>query len=175
MVAFNTLNTAGIDYSVVFSLNTQTVEYPNPPFIVGTISEGSAGTEYVYVQGTTAVSANGVVVIDQTYTATALANASTVLFDQPVGVVPVAVAAISGTITKQYFWVARKGYVPILTAAAVAVNAQLRSTATAGAIDDVAAGATTYPITGMVLTTAAAAAGSALGYLNYPLLGALNT
>lgn len=174
-MAFNTLNSSGIDYTAVFDLNTAEPAYPNPPFVVGTISEGSSGTEYVYCQTTTAIALNGVVSIDPTFTATALANGATVLFGGYVGVAGAAVTAISGTVTKRYFWAARKGVVPVLAAAAAVTYTQLRSTATAGAVDDVAVGATTYPISGMVFTTTATGAGSFNAMLNYPILGALNS
>ena len=172
---FNTLNSEGIDFTQVFQLNTATPEYPNAPFAAGTIAEGSGGSEFVYCQGTTAITANGVVQIDSTFTATALANSATVAFGQIAGVCPNAVTAIAGTITKNFFWVQRKGVASVLTAAAAVTFTQLRSTATAGAVDDVVAGATTYPITGMVLTQTATGAGSFTGMLNYPTLGTLNT
>lgn len=174
-MAYNTLNTSGIDYTVVFDLNSQTPEYPNPPFVVGTISIGSSGTEYVYCQTTTAVALNAAVVIDPTYTATATANSATVQFGAPVGVSGAVVTAISGTVTKRYFWAARKGYVPVLAAAAAVTYTQLRTTATAGALDDVVAGATVYPVNGIVFTTTPTGSGSFNAFLNYPVLGTLNT
>jgi len=172
---YNTLNTEGIDFTLVFQLNSQTPETPLAPFLVGTIAEGSGGSEFVYCQSTAAIPANGCVQIDPTFTATALVNSATVAFGQIAGICPNAVTAISGTITKNFFWVQRKGVALILAAAAAVTYTQLRSTATPGALDDVVAGATVYPVNGIVFTTTATGAGSFQGMLNYPTLGTLNT
>lgn len=133
-------------------------------FALGATTSGNNGTEWVYVQASSAITANFVVVIDEAFAAAHLSTANDARGDL-VGVAPVAFA--SG----EFGWVCRKGVINAQVLASCAANVRLNTTATAGALDDDGtAGA--MAIEGFVLTTArAASAGTAPALLNYPTVG----
>lgn len=168
---FNITNTEGVDFSAVFYLDTAKPEYPRPPFAVGTVMKGTDGTEYVYVSATSAQAIGDVCRLSTAWVATGVNAADVGMFGLLVGVVPVVVAAVSGTVSASFFWIQRAGICPAISVTTgVTANQQLYSMGTTGRLD--ASPATgDEAITGLV-TTATAASNLAPGVLNYPTVGA---
>lgn len=171
-IPFNTSNRAGVNYSEVFT-PPSAGDYnfgAQPTFALGQLSEGSDGSEWVYVTfGSGGVTGLGyVVVIDEAFSAVMMSNSVGALGDK-IAVAP-AVAA-SG----DYGWVQVYGTCDaIQVSASAAANVQLASTVTAGQLDD-AVTTGTKNINGIVLTTAnGGSAGTAPGTLNYPVVGSTN-
>ena len=172
---FNISNMAGVDYSLIFTPTTTSQLYgtsgtPNPPFAVGTLSDGSDGSKWVYVKyGTGGVTGIGYsVVFDEAFLAVMMSNSVGGLGDK-IGI-PTA-AASSG----DYGWVQVYGVcASIRVSASAAANVALASTTTAGELDDSVANPTKN-ITGIWLTTAnGGSAGLAPGELNWPTVGSTN-
>lgn len=136
-----------------------------PKFALGTRTQGSEGTEWLYVKASGTITAAGYVVsIDETFLAVQASTSNDAEGDLG-GVAPM--AFVSG----EYGWVQVKGPTLIQVAASCAANVPLNTTATAGQLDDDStAGA--LILDGAYLTTArAASAGTAAGMLNYPKFG----
>ena len=185
---YSTTTQEGIDINSVFTLDTNTPEYPNPPFLPGELAWGTDGSEWVYCTASITIAAASVVVVSAVPGswsvaliggATIAANAAPV--GQLVGVVggsqgSMVVPAPTGTQKGQYFWIQRAGNAPnVKTAASTTKNAQVYSSATtAGIVSSTAGGAgTTYQINGLVISQATgSAAGPNTAVLNYPVVGA---
>jgi len=134
-------------------------------FGLGTRTQGSEGTEWLYVVASGAITGAGYVVsIDEAFTATMVSTSNDAQGDLA-GVAPV--AFVSG----EYGWVQVKGPTLIRVAASCAANVPLNTTATAGELDDDSTAAALI-VDGAYLTAArAASAGTAAGMLNYPRFG----
>jgi len=173
-IPYSTSNAAGFNFSVVTTPATsgyaQDVSGLSDVVPVGTIAHGMDGSVWVYVLfGVGGVTATGyVVVVDEAFGAVMMSNSVGGLGDA-IAVAPAVAAA------GDYGWVQRFGTVDaIQVSASAAANVPLASTTTAGQLDDAVANPTKN-ITGMVLTTArAASAGTAPGYLNWPVVGTTN-
>jgi hypothetical protein len=146
------------------AISTTSLEYPAPPFAVGTRAIGNNGTEWMYVQASAAVTATFACVISVTNTVAHMTT-TTGLRGLLVGVPAVDIAANS------YGWVQIKGPANLQVLASAAANVRLNTTATAGALDDDGT-STTKEVLGIALTTARAASqGLAPAMLNYPAVG----
>jgi len=171
-IPFNTSNRAGVNYTQVFTPPTASDRNfgAKPAFALGQLSEGSDGSEWVYVLfGVGGVTALGyVVVIDEDFGAVMMSNSVGGLGDK-IAVAPAAASA------GDYGWVQVYGTCDaIQVSASAAANVPLASTVTAGQLDDAVA-TPTKNITGLVLTTArGGTAGTAPGTLNYPVVGTTN-
>lgn len=173
-IPYSTSNAAGFNFSVVTTPATsgyaQDVSGLGAVVPVGTIADGTDGSKWVYVLfGTGGVTGTGyVVVVDEAYGAVMMSNSVGALGDA-IAVAPAAASA------GDYGWVQRFGTVDaIQVSASAAANVPLASTTTDGQLDDAVANPTKN-ITGIVLTTArTSSAGSAPGYLNWPVVGTTN-
>ena len=122
-----------------------------------TRTQDADGNEYIYLKGVASTAANLAVTYDESgQTALLAANA--------VGPVAVAMAAI---VANKYGWYQIFGSGTVSTAGAVADNAALYATGTAGKVDD--AVVTGDCIAGMIARSAAAAAGDITVQLSYPV------
>ncbi len=171
-IPYSTSNAAGFAFNQTFtppaagSYNTGQLN----PVPVGTIALGRDGSQWVYVLfGSGGVTGLGyVVVVDEDFLAVMMSNSVGGLGDK-IAVAPVAAAA------GDYGWVQVYGTCDdIQVAASCAANVVLASTTTAGQIDD-SVTTPTKNITGIILTTArGGSAGTAPGYLNFPVVGTTN-
>ena len=182
---YSTSNAEGVDVNAVFMLDTSTVEYPRPPFGVGTIAWGTDGSSWVYCTASITIATGSAVLISNTpgswsVALTGGATVATAPTGTLVGVVTgstgtMFVPAPSGTQTGAFFWVQRAGNTANLkTAASTTKNAQLYSSATVGgSLSSTAGGAaTTYQINGVVVSIATgSAAGPNSAILNWPVVG----
>lgn len=141
-----------------------------PKFKLGTVMKGTGDNEWMYVRAAGAITGAGyVVVIDPAASFdAAMVTTTNGLRGLPVGVAGVAFA------DNEYGWVQIKGACVVRVAASCAANVEITTTATAGELDD-AAGVGTKEILGATLTTArGGTAGTAAGYLSYPMVYATN-
>lgn len=155
---------------------TVTPEFPNPPFAVGTTTQGSQGGEWLFCRlaPSQTIAAGDFVYVSSTdagFLVTSFANAArgTTLG----AIVGVAGAAATSTATSANFiWIMRKG---VYLAANVVTGAtgftQLRSTATNGRVSSTASAGSSVQVNGVV-ALATAAANVANVMLNYPAIGA---
>ena len=113
--------------------------------------------EFIYLAGVASTAVGDLVAFDQTSTIrTVLATRG------PVGV------AMSANVANQYGWYQIAGQAVVNTAGAVADNALVYATATAGSADDaVVSGA---QVDGAVFRTSAAGAGTAVAFLDRPAM-----
>lgn len=162
--SFGTLHLGGIfGDSFVASL-----EYPNPPFRVGTVQFGDNGSAWLYVQNSStsvAIAAGAVCLITAAHLATPLSTANDAR-GLRVGVPLVALPA-SG-----YGWVQVAGICAGASVlASCAANARLNTTGTAGSLDD--DGTTgAMAIDGFVINTAnGGATANVAATLNWPVIG----
>ena len=134
-------------------------------FSPGTLGRGDYGSRWVYAQAGAALAAGDVCYLSKEFVA---AQATTSASPRGALVAVPRVAVASG----YWAWFQISGQCPVTSAAAVAANSRLNTTATAGAIDD--DGTTgAKVIEGMVL--AVAASGASTGNeatLNDPYIGA---
>lgn len=139
----------------LFEDNTDTVD-TTPKHQVGTHAWDTDGNEYVYLEGVASTAAGSAVTFDEAgLTALAVADA--------VGPVAIAMAA---TVANTYGWYCVSGTCAGLAADAVADNAALYLTATAGSLDDAAvAGDFVF---GCYSRSAAAGAGALTLQLSHP-------
>lgn len=182
---YSTTNSEGVDVNSVFILDTSTLEYPRPPFGVGTEAFGTDSSAWVYCKASITIGAGAVVLISNTpgSFSVALSGGATVATAPTgtfVGVVggstgTMVVPAPSGTQVSTHFWVQRQGNCPnVSTAASTTKNAQLYSSATvAGQLSSSAGGAaTTYQMNGIVVSVATGSvAGPNTAVLNWPVVG----
>lgn len=108
---------------------------------------GNAGTEWIYVQASGAITGQGYVVnLDPAYAASMFSTANDAR-GNILGVPPVAFA------DQEYGWVQVRGPCQVRVSASAAANVRLNATATVGQVDD--DGTTgAFSIEGMYLTTA---------------------
>lgn len=133
------------------------------PFPVGSRGCDEDGNEYVFLKAAAgqAIINGDVCFFDASWEATELSTANDAV-NQRYAVARATVAVGS------FGWFQRYGRGNILVTEAVAAGATLVATATAGQVND-AALTTLFPIVGMTLVTAAAGAGLADAWLNYPM------
>lgn len=111
--------------------------------------------EFIYLAGVASTAVGDLVAFDQTSTIRTVAATR-----GPVGV------AMSANVASQYGWYQISGQAVVNVAGAVADNALVYSTATAGSVDDaVVAGS---QVDGAVFRTSAAGAGTAVVFLDRP-------
>ena len=113
--------------------------------------------EFIYLKGVASTAVGDVVVIDQGTTARAVAGSRG----------PVAVA-MSANVANQYGWYQISGQAVVNVGAAVADNALVFATSTAGSVDD--AVVTGDKIDGAVFRTSASGAGTAVAFLDRPAM-----
>jgi len=165
--SYSTSNAAGINVTATFTPATSTTPYPyadNPPFPAGTQATGTDGTQWVFSKASAAIALGDVVTLTNAYAATGITTTNGA-FGNLIGVAPVAIASGS------YGWIQTKGKVASLRVKASCLpNAQLATTATAGAIDD----ATTSggkKLNGIIITATAGATSTVKsGTLDSPLV-----
>jgi hypothetical protein len=162
--SFGTLHLGGIfGDSFVASL-----EYPNPPFRVGTVQFGDAGSAWIYVQNSStsvAIAAGAVCQVTAAHQATPLTTAASPRGTR-VGIPAVPLPA-SG-----FGWVQIAGQCAGASVlASAAANTRLNTTATAGSLDDDnTAGAKV--IDGIVINAAnGGATANVAATLNWPVVG----
>lgn len=177
---FATANTAGIDFTAVYTASTagtwgENVQ-PGPPFTPGTVVYLANGGAAVYVTFSTGgVTGNGYAVVMPSaapYTAAVMTSTSVGKVGDKVGVFMGTSAAVSG----DSGWLQVYGYVPtgVRTAASVGANVALLSSATAGQLAT-GTGTGTTAIGNIFLTAAAAgSAGLTACELNWPAITAVN-
>lgn len=156
-------NAIGPDFTATFTAGTSVGVFP--PWELGTRLIGASGKEYVYVQANGAITANDVVIMDESFQADQIdtTNSAGAVGDRA-GVAPATFA------DDDYGWIQVYGACTVNVATSAAANTKLNTTATAGRVDDDAtSGAET--IFGLV-TTAAEASNAAAGMLTYPIIDA---
>lgn len=165
---YSTLNASGVNLEETYPPASNTPYVAPPPFALGQVVKGTDDSEWVFVQASEAIALGNVAQIAApTMIATRITNANSA-FGNLVGVASAVAVAIN-----EYFWAQTAGYCPAITASAAgAANAQLRTTATAGAIDDTATAGTSKQLIGIAFTTAPSGAGNFPGILNNPTVGA---
>ncbi|HET9285695.1 MAG TPA: hypothetical protein VFR24_27400 [Candidatus Angelobacter sp.] len=185
MALYSTSTKEGVDINAVFIKDTNTPEYPAPPFGVGELAWGTDGSEWVYCTASISIAATSVVLVDPhpgSWSVSLIGGATvaTAPTGQLVGIVggsigSLAVPAPTGTQTGTFFWVQRAGNIPnVKCAASTTKNAQLYSSATvSGQVSSSAGGAgTTYQINGLVISVATGSvAGPNTAIANYPVVG----
>lgn len=139
-----------------------------PRHDLGTRVEGANGSVFVYCQANGAITGDGYsVLISSAYQAALLSvTNSGGAQGEAVGI------AKSAWADNDYGWIQIAGVADIRGAASAAANTTLNTTATGGQLDDDNL-AGSENIDGLVLTTAVGgSAGTAEGYLNFPVVGA---
>lgn len=141
-----------------------TYSRPHAQFGLGDCYMHEDGSWWVYCEANGAITGDGYVVeVDSQYQATQMTTAAS-SFGNRVGVCH----SDQAVADNERGWVQVYGTSSIRTSAAAAANAQLRATATSGAVDDAASG---RQIRGIILGTAAAGAELAPdAFLNWPEL-----
>lgn len=182
---YSTTNAEGVDINAVFLLDPSDPSYPRPPFLPGTIANGTDGSAWIYCTASITITNGSVVIVNATPGSWSVAQiggatVATAPTGRFVGIVggsqgSMVVPAPSGTQTGSFFWVQRLGNVPnIRTLATTTVSIQLYSSATLGGVVTGAAGgaATTYQVNGLVISQATgSAAGPNTGIANWPVVG----
>jgi hypothetical protein len=178
-VAYNTLNTEGINFNTTYTAYDQTaaisatnsVDNPGPPFSVGTYARGTNQSEFVFVKASAAIVLGYVCVIDSAYNAAGVTTTNGKL-GMLLGVAPVAIA--SGA----YGWLQRAGTCDggILAITNTQPFVGLLVTSAAGTIDDITTTGNKN-ISGMILnaTSNTTTTAVAVGILNYPIVGTTTT
>lgn len=126
-------------------------------YAVLTRTQDADGNEYIYLKGVASTAANLAVTYDE-------AGQTALLAANAVGPVAIALAA---TVANKYGWYQIFGSGTVSTAGAVADNAALYATSTAGKVDD--AVVTGDCIAGMIARSAVASAGDITVQLSYPV------
>lgn len=136
-------------------------------FKLGTRLETDDGGVFVYAHALGAITANDVVLLDETWEADQLDTTNSATgFGQQVGVSRATFA------DNDYGWIQIAGVNDAINCGTGCVqNVAINSTATAGRIDDDATVGAEV-ITGLVITTTEVTGNTAPGYLNYPTIGA---
>ena len=184
---YSTSNQEGVDVNAVFLLDPSTVEYPRPPFGVGTQAFGTDGSAWVYCTASITIANGSVVLISPTpgsWSCALIGGASVTaagnVTGQLVGVVggslgSMVVPAPSGTQTGSFFWVQRAGNAPnVKTLATTTKYALLYDSATLGGVLTSSSGGTNtaYIVNGIVISVATgSAAGPNSAVLNWPVVG----
>ncbi len=158
---FSTLSQEGVDLNQTYTVSASlTPETPAPPFLIGTETVGSNGSQYLFVQASTSVSANDFVAITGANQANSLTNTNIAATGGVrLGIAPGSPVVTSlGIAAGTYFWAALNGSQlnGNGVAASTTSNVQLYSSAVAGAISSVT-GSSGVPLGGVVLTASATA------------------
>jgi hypothetical protein len=150
---FSTLNNEGVDLNTAFTFyttggSTSDQAYPTPPLSLGQTVLGTLNGKWVLCTAATGtITKYDVVSINNTFTATP--TPATATYGLIAGV------AMATATTGQALWIQTNGVTPgINTAAGVAANVLLYTSAVTGRADDTASGFTR--LQGMVITTTSA-------------------
>lgn len=176
-MSFSISNMLGPWTTDTFTLSlTTTPEFPNPPFAVGTTTQGSQGGEWLFCRlaPSQTIAAGDFVYVSSTdagFLITSFSNtARGTTFGAIVGVA--GAAATSTASSANFIWIMRKGvYVNANVVTGATGFTQLRSSATNGRLTATATASTTVQVNGVV-ALATAAANVANVMLNYPAIGA---
>lgn len=176
MVANTTFPQAGINFAAVYSAattvsSTSGLDQPSPPWLPGTVENGSDGTRWVFCKAGGSVTAGDFVAV--TTPATFVVEA----LDNTVGLANFgAICGVAGgtATANQFLWVCTQGYLASanVTTGALA-NLTMHTTSTAGRIDDSGTANTTATIS-PVIGTATAASNTAPVFLNNPIISVLD-
>lgn len=182
---YSTINMEGVDVNSVFYLDTNTPEYPRPPFNPGTLAWGTDGSHWVYCTASTTIGAGKVVIVSDVPGSWSVA----LIGGATVGTAPTGqllglmggskgllfAGAPTGTQTGSFFWIQRAGNAQGIDCASAATKeAQLFSSATVGGrVTSTGGGSgTTYSLLGIVVSQAnGSIAGPNTAILNYPVVG----
>ena len=171
------LSTAGYDqpYSATAS-NPATPEYPQQPFTIGTVINGSNGSEFVYAQAATAtsISQGNFCYINNLMLAAGLTSAIAATAGQGARL-GISLAALT---TGQYGWFQTNGYnaYGVTVVSAVGAYATLHTSATAGVLTTALVTGTSFPINNITTTTTSGAtAGAYACVLNNPIINTATT
>lgn len=130
-------------------------------------TSGSGVKEYMYVSfaASTAVSSGSAVAVSPAGAAVALTSTNAAAGQSVGRRIGVTVVAVTSVASVQYGWVQIYGSGLVLATAAIAINTNLTSTATAGSL-----GAAGVAVTGIVLTAVGAGATPVACTINYPFV-----
>ena len=176
MTANTTFPQAGINFAAVYAAATTTsstsgLDQPSPPWLPGTVENGSDGTRWVFCKAAGSITAGDFVAVTTPATFVVTALDSTVGRANFGAICGVA----GGTATaNQFLWVCTQGYLAsanVLTGSVA--NVALHTTGTAGRIDDSSSANTTATIS-PVIGTATAASNTSPVFLNNPTITALD-
>jgi hypothetical protein len=183
---YSTMQGEGVDVNSVFMLDARTApEYPNPPFLPGTMCFGTDGSAWTFATASITIAKGSVVLFSAVPGSWSVAliggaTVATAPTGRLVGVVggstgTMVVPAPSGTQTGGYFWCQVKGNVPnVASLASTTANVQLYDSATTGGAVTVTAGGpgTSYQINGLWISQATgSAAGPNTAIANWPVVG----
>lgn len=167
----------GASFTTGYTVNTtSTPEFPGPILRPGTVATGTEGSEWLFVKlaaSQTIVAGDFLYVdsTDNTFTVKSLSNTAKALLGSLVGVAGATLS--SSTTSYEYMWIQRAGYNASANCLSGSLaNTALHTTATAGRIDDSAAGGTSAGVSGVVQLGTASASNLAAVMLNYPTIGA---
>ena len=134
-------STLGAAFGETYLSSSTNLDYPRPPFTLGTRAVGNDGSEWIYVQAAGTIAVNSTVIISNTWTIAATTGAAAVSgVPNMVGFAHVAFAA------NTYGWVMLRGKPTILVAANTEVNVALWTTDTAGVLSSTANTASQYMV-----------------------------
>ena len=184
-IIYSTISQSGININQVYFQDTNTPEYPAPPFYPGEQAWGTDGSAWVYCTASQTLTAGMVVIVSEVPGSWSVApiggaTVATAPTGDLLGVVggpggTLGVGAPSGTQTGAYFWLQRAGNAQnVRSAASTTIDTLLHTSATSAGIVSTTSGgtSTTYQIAGMVITQATgSAAGPNTAVLNYPTAG----
>ena len=138
-MTFPVSSTLGALFSDTYVSSTANLDYPRPPFALGTRAVGNDGSEWIYVVANGTIAANATVIINNAFVIAATTGAAAVSgIPNMVGFAQVAFAA------NTYGWVMLRGKPTILVAANTDVNTALWTTDTAGVLSSTANTASQY-------------------------------
>ncbi len=164
----------GVNYAQTYSTSTTLYPYTaDIPFQIGQISQGTDGSQWIFVKyGTGGVTGLGYVCVvpGGDYGNVVMMSNSTGSLGDKVGVWLGGVAGLIG----DYGWLQLYGQCANIQTAVAAVNVPLASTVTAGQVSSTVT-TPTKNIPGLFLTTArVGTAGLTAGELNWPTVGSTN-
>lgn len=158
---WNTLPIEGVDVNQVYAVSASvTPETPAPPFLIGTEVIGTNGSQFVFVQASTSISANDFVAITGANEANSLTNTNVAATGGVrIGVAPGAPVVTSvGIAAGSYFWAQMNGsqIKGNGVAATSTSNVQMYTSAVAGVVSSIT-GSSGVALGGVVVTASATA------------------
>lgn len=167
---FSTLPLDGIALNICNTYSSLAPEYPQLPFVLGTVTLGEDGSKWVYAKpaGIYAIGTVGYFDTSWNFTAITTTNAAGIS-GQKIGVMSqVANVTTPTSLTYDGVWVQTDGLCPaIQVAATTTANAQLYTSATAGQLTSTSS--SNVALNGIINTTVGGSgAGTQPGVLNSP-------